>query len=232
MTIEFIISRYNEDLSWTIEPIFNEYKYIIYNKSDNENFVKTNIKEIITLPNVGRCDHTYLYHVVSNYNNLSDIIVFLPGSLNMPQKKNKAIDIITRIKKNGYQTAIFSGHYVKNIHKYFYNFNLNEWKCSFKQNYIKNSENKLTLSQIRPFGKWYEYFFQNRDTHTPIFTFGGVFSIDKRDILQNNIEWYILFLEQLSTSSNPEVGHYIERSWCSIFGPIKNTRVLLYPLPK
>ena len=31
------------------------------------------IKNIINLDNVGRESHTYLYHVINNYNNLSDI---------------------------------------------------------------------------------------------------------------------------------------------------------------
>jgi len=30
--MEIIISRFNEDLKWTTEDIFNEYKYIVYNK--------------------------------------------------------------------------------------------------------------------------------------------------------------------------------------------------------
>ena len=41
--IEIIISRYNEDLKWTTEDIFNEYKYTVYNKGDNDNFSKINI---------------------------------------------------------------------------------------------------------------------------------------------------------------------------------------------
>jgi hypothetical protein len=46
------------------------------------------VKKIVNLPNVGKCDHTYLYHIINNYNNLSKILVFLPGSINMENKKN------------------------------------------------------------------------------------------------------------------------------------------------
>ena len=39
--IDIVISRYNEDLKWTLEEPFNEFQYIVYNKGDNEEFEKT-----------------------------------------------------------------------------------------------------------------------------------------------------------------------------------------------
>ena len=44
--IEIIVSRYNEDLKWTTENIFNEFKYVVYNKGINDNFEKTNVKQM------------------------------------------------------------------------------------------------------------------------------------------------------------------------------------------
>ena len=87
--VEIIIARFNEDLSWTIESPFNLFQYIVYNKGNNENFIKTNVKQIINIENVGKNDHTFLYHVTENYVNLSNITVFFPGSLNMVFKKKK-----------------------------------------------------------------------------------------------------------------------------------------------
>ena len=40
--ITIVVSRYNEDLRWLDDSPFNEYEYIVYNKSDNDNFCKTN----------------------------------------------------------------------------------------------------------------------------------------------------------------------------------------------
>ena len=75
--IEIIVSRYNENLNWLNDYPFNQFQYTIYNKGINDDFVKNNVTKIITLPNVGRCDHTYLYHIVKNYNNLRPITVFI-----------------------------------------------------------------------------------------------------------------------------------------------------------
>jgi hypothetical protein len=62
-----------------------------------------------------------------------------------------------------------------------------------------------------------------------MFCYWGVFSIDKRDIIQHPITRYIALINQVNTSSNPEVGHYLERSWCAIFYPMKYTKFISKP---
>ena len=100
--VEIVIARYNEDLFWLNEYPFNQFEYIVYNKGDNQLFNKTNVKKIVNLQNVGRCDHTYLHHICDNYDNLSDIVVFFPGSVDIKEKKIKAICILENIIKNNY----------------------------------------------------------------------------------------------------------------------------------
>jgi len=221
--ITIVVSRYNEDLSWLNENPFNLFEYIVYNKGDNDNFSKTNVKKIINLPNLGRCDHTYLHHIVENYYNLSDIIVFFPGSVNIDNnnKKGRAKTILQNIIDSNYNNAYFMGKYHKSIKNDFYNFTINNYKCSYEQNFIKNNETKLFRSRIRPYGNWYNFFFGNTEAHWV--TLGGVFSIDKRDIIQHPIERYINLRSVVALHSNPEVGHYIERSWGAIFYPLVYT---------
>lgn len=225
--IEIIIARFNEDLKWTVEGIFNNYKYVVYNKGDNDNFIKTNVIKIIHLKNVGRCDHTYLYHIVKNYNNLANITVFFPGSLNLECKKDRAIEILTRINNNNNNVSIFVGEYSENIKNKFNDFQLENWCSTNIENFTINSENKLSLSNIRPYGKWYNHFFGNKVIN--IFCYWGIFSVDKRDILQHPIKRYITFLNQVNIHSNPEIGHYLERSWCAIFSPMRYTKIFLKP---
>lgn len=65
---EIVMARYNEDISWAYD-----YKHLltVYNKG-HDNLDISSIK----LDNVGRESHTFLYHIVKNYNNLSDTTVF------------------------------------------------------------------------------------------------------------------------------------------------------------
>ena len=67
---EIIIAKYKEDLSW-IDNL-KGFKLSIYDKSDETNFY-------IKLENKGRESDTYLNHIIINYDNLSDINIFIQG---------------------------------------------------------------------------------------------------------------------------------------------------------
>jgi hypothetical protein len=220
--MEIIVSRYNEDLLWMLEYPFNKFKYTVYNKGINEDFDKTHVTKVIPLPNIGRCDHTYLYHIVTNFNNLASINVFFPGSLNNSYKKRNAMKILTNIIK--YKSAIFLGTRSYNIKRQFYHFKLDNWSCTDPKNASINNESKLMPALLRPFGKWFTYHFGN--INVKYWCIHGVFSIHKLDIIKHNIKRYQKLLSAVSVHSNPEVGHYIERSWGAIFYPFILTKVI------
>jgi hypothetical protein len=226
--IEIIISRFNENLNWTLESPFNKFQYIVYNKGNNDNFNKTNVKQIINIQNVGRECHTYLYHIIENYDKLANIMIFFPGSLNLDYKKIKAKILLYNIIKNNYSTAYFVGQYYQSVKQHFYNFFIDNWKSTDIKNSLLNNESLLQKSEIRPYGKWYTHFFGN--TPAKWSTMCGIFSVDKRDIIQHPIEHYQKLLETINTHSSPEAVHYIERSWGVIFYPLKNTNKIYFNL--
>ena len=77
--VEIIIARYNEDLSW-LKKIPKSIKITVYNKGlDDITQIKDLKYDIIKLPNVGRESHTYLYHIIHNYNNLAHKTIFCQG---------------------------------------------------------------------------------------------------------------------------------------------------------
>jgi hypothetical protein len=210
MDILLVISRYNEDLQWLKEEPFNKYPSICYNKGVNDIFYKPDNMTVIKLDNVGRCDHTYIYHIIHNYDNLTEYTMFLPGSLDIEFKKKKAVKWINEIENKS--SFVFIG-YKGTID---YGFYLDKWIASNNKNKQENSEENLQKSEIRPYGKWYETFFGNiPDSY--YFTLGEVIGVDKEHILSRPKEEYEIFEEQLNQHSNPEVGHYFERSWGTIF---------------
>jgi mannosyltransferase OCH1-like enzyme len=220
--VEIVVARYNESLCWMNEYPFNQFEYIIYNKGSNDNFEKKHVKKIITLENVGRCDHTYLYHLIENYENLSNIVVFFTGSLGtLPMKKNKAITILNNIILSSFKNAYFIGTYHNCLKTNYKDFVIDHYSCTGYENYSKNSETHLNKCKLRPYAKWYKYFFGTTTAHWS--TLGGIFSIDTRDIIQHPKTKYISILQTVNTHSNPEAGHYIERSWGVIFYPLKYT---------
>jgi len=66
--MQFVVAKYNEDYSWTggLDNV------IIYNKG-------CELAGSVVLPNIGREAHTYLYHIVTNYDILADHTCFLQG---------------------------------------------------------------------------------------------------------------------------------------------------------
>ena len=224
LDINIIVARYNEDLKWTLEKPFDQFKYIVYNKGDNENFEKQNVREIISLPNVGKCDHTYLYHIINNYNNLTDINVFLPGSLDLKYKKKIARKLLKEIIATN--NAIFISLNEYDIKKLHYNFKLDKYKTKHGANRTLNSESELKKSDIRPYGLWFESKFGDLKINCIIYY--GIFSIHKKDILNNPRSYYKELIKGLSDHSNPEEGHFFERSWGAVFNPMKQTYVIKY----
>lgn len=221
--IELVVSRYNEDLEWLKSPPFNKYPVTCYNKGDNEDFYKPKDMKIIKLENVGRCDHTYIYHIINNYDKLSDLTIFLPGSCNMQHKKDIAEKLV--IQTESHKDTVFIGNKSeKSIKDIFYNFSLDEWSASDDKNKSLNPEKKLLPSEIRPYGKWYEHHFG--DKYVDYVCYFGIIGFHKKHILQHPKSYYETFIEELNKSSNPEVGHYFERSWAAIFGPLDGAKFI------
>lgn len=76
--VEIIISRHNEDISWS-----DMYASIrtVYDKSDEPNVLKVGTPgNVVRLANLGRESHTYLTHIVKNYAKLAELTVFSQGS--------------------------------------------------------------------------------------------------------------------------------------------------------
>ena len=71
MDTQIVVARYNENINWLIP--FKDIA-LIYNKGNNN--IDANYFNIINLKNVGRESHTYLYHIVNNYDNLAKNTIF------------------------------------------------------------------------------------------------------------------------------------------------------------
>jgi hypothetical protein len=222
--IEIVVARYNEDLSWIKEYPFNQFKYTIYNKGNNQDFTRPSFYRVVQLPNVGRCDHTYLYHIVNNYSQLAPITIFLPGSIQIIYKKTVAIKLINYILNT--KNAVFLGFKTNNIKKYFNTFALDNWSATDPNNLINNNNTHLEPALLRPYGKWYKHFFGNIIVQK--YCYMGIFSINKLDIIKHDVSRFQQLLNAVSRHSNPEVGHYIERSWAAIFHPLVATNFVAH----
>lgn len=80
--IDVVVARYKESVQWLDNFILpsHEVRFFIYDKDPTTPF-ETQVKyQYEILPNVGREAHTYLYYIITNYDNLADEILFLQGN--------------------------------------------------------------------------------------------------------------------------------------------------------
>ena len=201
---QIIVARYNEDIQW-----LKKFKSItlIYNKGKLDN--QLNEFNVIQLPNYGRESHTYLYHIINNYDNLKEFTIFFQGSL----------DFSNEIK-----------HSNLNIEDYF---QMNNFNANLKQ--IDFDDLKIP---IKHFGKWkHEYDtglmrksdytcykwlksllnFEDHNIDQINVAWGAIFSVKKSCILKKPKIFYENLLRYIDYHPNPEEGHFFERTWYFIF---------------
>ncbi len=202
----FIISRYNEDLKWLKK--LKDQKIIIYNKGAELNENKS--YKYINLKNVGRESHTWLYHIVKNYNCLDDVSVFLQGRIDDLgcMAFEDPLDYLKTIDKYGFSVRRFGllgpSHWSHNIGI--------EKDIRYKDDWAKGIISKSDLG-FRNFAK--DFF-----PDIPLFaatSYGGCFGVKKELIKRHNLNFYLKLLKILESHKNPIEGHYMERLWCYMF---------------
>lgn len=229
-SVDLVVARYKENLDW-----LNKYKdsrfqnVFIYNKSDSSvedcviQYANCRIK---SLPNVGVCDHTYLYHIIENYDRLADVTVFAPGSANIKNKDDlfkTTVDATFKTKDTVLNTYKFD----IDVDKAMYNFRINSHVVSSSENQDTNDYNNTPASPT-PFGVWYRKYFP--EVHTPYSSFWGIFAVSKEHIHQRPKSFYQEMIQQVNTSVFHEASHFLERAWFSIFWPVPEKCIYTPPI--
>jgi len=218
--MEIVVSRYNEDLKWTLNEPFCNYEYTVYNKGNNEDFERSKVKKVISLENVGKECHTYLYHILANYDNLAPITFFIPASIEIHYKYDKIIKTLERMKETDH--AVFLAEKCENAYEKFRDFQIDYWLGTNSKNQQLNPNGYLEACEYRPFHRWYDRFF-NKEDIINWWSYNSIFAVDKRDILQHPRERYERLIEGLKKGNNLEEVHYIERVWAAVFYPFHYT---------
>lgn len=215
VTIDCVVARYNESIKWITMPEFsNVTRFIIYNKGKPLRSLPNNAIEIM-LPNVGKCDHTFLHHIIFNYNKLADVTLFVSGRADDKRKGPKIINTMKYV--NNTHDSVFIG-YGCIIPDYEYYFTLQNYLSANPENQVRDGKiTRVTPAKIRPFGNWFNFYWPNKNA--TIIAYQSIFAVHKRHIIQHSIDYYIRLYEEVNYDVNPEAGHFLERAWSMIFSP-------------
>lgn len=187
-----------------------------------------------SLPNVGRCDHTYLYHMVHAYDDLGETTIFLPGSATLPLKWPKTITTTVNAIRTADSCIIPDVLCDVSLEEAFSEFWMAGHSCSSKENAAADTE--MGPCPDRPFRYWIGKYFSEEERSMMreerlipfilnherngrnIISYQGIMAFSRVHLHRRTRAHYQTFLEQLDHHSNPEVGHYIERAWVVIVG--------------
>jgi hypothetical protein len=192
--LSMVVARYNENIDW-----IKKYKnVIVYNKGNASDLEKSEIP-FTTLDNVGREGHTFLYHIINNYDNLSNWTIFIQG--------------------NPFDHC---PNFYEKIDKLYENINNNivpENNFNFLSDRIYNSDiSNCPYHSNIPLKKVYNDIFNTEEENKPIiFSPGAQFYISKKLILTKPKNYYEKILKLLDYNINPIEGFCIERLWKYIF---------------
>lgn len=205
---QIVVARYNENVEWLKESCKDT---IIYNKGDTLQY----LTNIISLPNVGREAHTYLYHIVQNYHNLAEVTLFTQAHVS----DHGYVEDIHSLKAT-IGSAAFTNGYSDNILKYRVGddvswdpyFNVNVRRCLIEYYRIPpESVDKIG------FKDWFEKYIDSQYPEVLHAYPAAIFAVSKKQILTRSIEYYKMLLSQLSNENSPIEAHFLERSWYYVF---------------
>jgi precorrin-6B methylase 2 len=207
---QVIIAHYEEDLEWLkcLDP--KKYNIFVYDKGPSSGY--PNAKR---LENLGREGHTYLTHIVDNYDNLSEIVVFLQGTIidhldeNDPrceEDREPADHRINMFVEMLINTARVSGRSANaGVHME------GPWSAG---NGFRIPGSPETM------GEWFERMTNTRFEGCPAWYKNALFAVRRDYVKRRPLTVYKRMQNEMTSHGvHPYCGHYLERGWYVLLGP-------------
>ncbi|KAJ9609735.1 hypothetical protein H2200_006063 [Cladophialophora chaetospira] len=237
--LDVVIAHFNESLDW-----LSSYSDLasVYSKGQPPHNPSL-FREATSLPNWGRESHTYLHHIVHNYDTLADVTLFLQGNIHdindgTPAHTDLTLDEIVGMAKR--LTDLPDLVSSQNVHSHnqlqggiipFGQINsFSDWDgVKYKPSWVERRGKSLKKSKYTP-GQFYNYLINgttsanDRRWKSPPaeirWTQGALFAVTRQTIQRRPREVYERAYEYFHglQEVNPEEGHYMERLWLAIFG--------------
>ena len=211
---DVVISHYKEDLWWVDQFLPENCRVFIYTKSDQKpNCKRQHFHKY--LPNVGRCDHTYLHHIIENYDiPQSDNILFLPGSCNLFYKKINLIMLLNNIGKREFNSCFLTNSDILNGYmKYRLDSTISNGNYCSSDVQNKHADCNIIVSQFKTLDEFKKHFGFESEFHSYLV----MHSIHTKLIYNRSKGFYVSLRNSVSNGDNVLNGHFIERAWYTIF---------------
>ena len=203
-SIAVVVARYRERIDWLgrIADVDRIYLYLKGPElTTEENAALPPNTEVVRLPNVGRCDHTFLFHLYHRWDHLEDVTVFASGDGDDAYKGPKIQCVLRHALET--RNTVLGGQAVEDVRTMMANFQLDRWRSTNTVN--RNGEgdrDDMLLAGVRPFGAWYAaHFPELADTPIRVLCWRSVFAVSRRHVQQHPPSHYRRFLAELEIGS-------------------------------
>lgn len=205
MSYKIVVARYTENIEWLNSEKSN---CIIYNKGN-----KLNIDNEILLENVGRESESYLQYIITNYDNLPDVVVFTQARIS-DHKGFDDINYLINIKNEALNYSKSNNFFIHNDVGCDSDWD-KEWNlrgnCYYLKDNYKNN-NPITFYQW-----WFKTNIYVNYPNPIAFYPNAIFAVKKEYIINKSIEYYKRLILEVNHHIDPTEGHFLERSWYYIF---------------
>lgn len=230
--ISLVVSHCLHDVTWLNEFILDARSLIkeivIVSKCGKPVEGAPPNTKIINLPNVGRCDHSYLHYICNAYNSSdfsNEVIVFLKDNhdkSNLYQKGSfiSLQHILHSVRTKGFgcgvrprehESSYHDKNWLKKFHLTKYDLNENRYRDVglatdqiFPSNYSDLGDYMKKLNFSFPKSLLIEV------------CYGGHFGVSRKAIQKHPLRLWQALEQSLSRGNNIEEGHFAERSWAGL----------------
>ena len=218
-SLDVVVAYFKEDLSW-MQILPQQANIFAYYKGGQQPKIPKRFHSTsVPLPNEGRESHTFLYHVIHNYNHLADYTYFTLASVDPTEFKRQNFNhVIAGLKEiaAGLDTDTIVCRSIANERA---GFRIGGWEGATEAN---GKATGFTNADVYPFGTWYKTFVNdtahevNGPFDHPCFT--GMMIVPRSSIVNKPLQYYKRLIATIEGKVNPEEGHFFERAWGGIFG--------------
>jgi len=206
MTTGVVVAVYKEALDWIHQLPLTSHLYL-YCKDPSRSIESLRNEcgrpeaTVTYLRNVGRESHTYLTHVITHYETLDDVILFVQGH------PHTDVGRLSAYIEQAQLTQRHSDNFeVCNIHGTYYDWTLHAYDGTLD----------ITTPECRSLGAWFTTYVAPSFPSPVIWAMAAEFAVTRSCIQKRSLTSYQMIMPTLM-HVNPVAGHYCERSWFYIF---------------
>ena len=235
-SLELVISACESSLDWLL-PIAqnNKYAISIYSKCSRDyDEMRLPGVTIEQLRNVGRCDHTYAYHIWKNYNTLKSTVVFMKDTSSDAYGSRFARVLTTDLKRlsaaSEFTCQREPDYFTRSVwhnRRELWKFRLSDYTSNTRSKLEYSTANSSMYAFLKGVLSTIEFEALKARDYVPV-CYGGAFSASSQRIHSVSRTTWMNIVHKLSGFESGEAGHYMERSWRALLStrqPAENPSV-------